>query len=82
MKRIIKRRGRFALVQYEEGFVWTLKARAGERWYWHPERRVWTCLPRPSPTPEAATAGLDPDAPQAPGSFHHHDAGLTVGVGF
>jgi hypothetical protein len=80
MNRIIKRRGHFALVQYEEGFLWILRLRGGERWYWDPGTRQWTGHPYPSPTPEAATAGLDPDVPQAASSFHHHNAGLHAGA--
>jgi hypothetical protein len=78
MNRVIKRRGRFALVHYEEGFLWILRVQAGEHWYWHPGTRQWTGHPDPSSTPEAATLGLDPDAPQAPGSFHHHDTSLPA----
>jgi len=37
------------------------------------ERR-WTGSPQASPTAEEATAGLDPDAPQAEVQFHHHEA--------
>jgi hypothetical protein len=80
MTRVLKRCGRFALVQYKAGFLWILRGRAGERWYWHPQTRLWTGHPDASPTPEAATAGLDPDAPQASRSFHHHGAGLPAGA--
>jgi hypothetical protein len=69
MNRVIKRRGRFALVHYEEGFLWILRVQAGEHWYWHPGTRQWTGHPDPSSTPEAATLGLDPDAPQPPARF-------------
>jgi hypothetical protein len=73
-ERVVKRSGRFALAQTEQGFFWTFADLAGARWYWHPQERRWTGGPCASPTAEEATAGLDPDAPQAEGHFRHHEA--------
>jgi hypothetical protein len=63
--RVVRRHGRFALVEGEAGFAWTLASGAGDPWYWHPQSREWTARPVTSPTPEAAAAGFDPDAPPA-----------------
>jgi hypothetical protein len=63
--RVIRRHGCFALVEGEAGFAWTLASGAGDPWYWHPRSREWTAHPVTSPTPEAAAAGFDPDAPHA-----------------
>lgn len=59
MDTIIKRHGRFELIQNEQGFCWRLITRRGARWYWHPEVRLWTFQCQPSPTEEAATTELD-----------------------
>jgi hypothetical protein len=63
--RVVRRHGRFALVEGEAGFAWTLAGGAGDPWYWHPRSREWTARPVASPTPEEAAAGFDPDAPHA-----------------
>jgi hypothetical protein len=63
--RVVRRHGYFALVEGEAGFAWTLPSETGDPWYWHPRSREWTARPVTSPTPEAAAAGLDPDAPHA-----------------
>jgi hypothetical protein len=72
--RVVKRVGRFSLVEAGDGFVWTFADRAGGRWYWHPDERRWTGSPQTKLTAEEATAGLDPDAPQAEAQFRHHEA--------
>jgi hypothetical protein len=71
---VVRRAGRFVLVRAEGGFFWTFADLAGARWYWHPGERRWTGSPQASPTPEGATEGLDPEAPQAEVQFHHHEA--------
>ena len=76
--RVVKRVGRFSLVEAGGGFFWTFADRAGGRWYWHPGERRWTGSPQASPTAEGATVGLDPDAPQAEPQFHHHEARPTA----
>jgi hypothetical protein len=63
--RVIRRHGRFALVEGAAGFAWTMASEAGDTWYWHPQSREWTAHPVTSPTPEAAAEGFDPDAPHA-----------------
>jgi hypothetical protein len=63
--RVVRRHGRFVLVESEAGFAWTLASGAGDPWYWHPQTREWTAHPVASPTPEAAAEGFDPDAPHA-----------------
>jgi hypothetical protein len=75
MHRVIRRHGRFALVESEAGFAWTLASAAGDPWYWHPQSREWTAQPVASPTPEAAGEGFDPDAPHAEGPSQHRGVG-------
>jgi hypothetical protein len=58
-KLILKRCGRFMLVQTEEGFEWELTTRRGCHWYWNPVTRLWTGACRPSSTPQAASLGLN-----------------------
>jgi len=72
-EQVVKRRGRFTLIRVVEGFAWTMTSEAGVRWYWHPGEQQWTGHSHASPTPEQATAGLDPEAPQAECRFHHHE---------
>jgi hypothetical protein len=62
---VVQRRGRFLLVQAEQGFAWVLTGEAGSRRYWHPREQQWICSCQASPTPEAAMAGFDPEAPKA-----------------
>jgi hypothetical protein len=57
-KKVLRRCGRFTLVQAEEGFEWELTTRAGKLWHWNPVIRLWTAACRLSHTPEAATLGL------------------------
>jgi hypothetical protein len=59
MKRVLRRCGRFTLLQAEEGFEWELRGRAGGLWYWNPASHLWTGTCRLSPTPEAATLDLN-----------------------
>jgi hypothetical protein len=72
MTHTIKHCDRFDLVQLEEGFVWTMPGPEGDPWYWHPDKAQWTALPCARPSPEQASVGLNPDAPQAPTEFHHN----------
>lgn len=65
---IIKRHGRFELIQNAKGFCWCLTASDGEKWYWHPKMRRWTYHCQSNPTEEAATADLD-------WTLSHEDAG-------
>jgi hypothetical protein len=75
MDRVIRRHGRFALVECEAGFAWTMVSNAGDRWYWHPQSCEWTARPITSPTPEAAAEGFDPDAPHAGDHSHRRGVG-------
>jgi CBS domain-containing protein len=68
-------------VRTDGGFYWKFTDATGGSWYWHPEGRQWTGRPQGSPTAEAATAGLNPDAPTAPGAFHHHEARPALPAG-
>jgi hypothetical protein len=71
---IIKRQGRFMLVQTEEGFAWIMTSDSGARWYWHPDKKQWTGCAYAGASADLATAGLDPDHLQANAEFHHHEA--------
>ncbi len=73
--RVVRRHGRFALVESEAGFAWTLAGGAGDPWYWHPQSHEWTAHPVASLTPEEAAAGFDPDAPQAASRPRPRDVG-------
>jgi CBS domain-containing protein len=73
MEKIVKQRGRFTLVQSEQGFVWRMADENAEPWYWHPTTQQWTPQPDLCPTPEQAGAGLNPDAPRGARQFHHHE---------
>jgi hypothetical protein len=75
LDRVIRRHGRFALVEREAGFAWTMMSNAGDRWYWHPQSCVWTAHPISSPTPEAAAEGFDPDTPHAEDPSHRRGVG-------
>jgi hypothetical protein len=75
MDRVIRWHGRFALVEGEAGFAWTMMSNEGDRWYWHPQSCAWTAQPITSPTPEAAAEGFDPDAPHAEDRAHRRDVG-------
>jgi hypothetical protein len=70
---VTDRAGGFALVRAAQGFVWTMVSRAGTCWYWRPEAQQWTGRLCGCRSPEQATAGLDPGAPQAEGRFRHHE---------
>jgi hypothetical protein len=73
--RVIRRHGRFALVEGAAGFAWTMTSDAGVLWYWHPQSCEWTAHPITSPTPEAAAKGFDPDAPHGAGHSHRRGVG-------
>jgi hypothetical protein len=55
---IIRQCGRFALTRAPQGFCWTLRARSGDVWYWHPEDKQWVGVCQGYGTEEEATAGL------------------------
>jgi hypothetical protein len=74
MRQVVKRCGRFTLVQSDDGFAWTMQGPEDELWYWHPDEAQWTVSPCFRPSPERASDGLNPDAPQAAGRVHHHEA--------
>jgi hypothetical protein len=59
MENIIKRCGRFTLMQTEEGYCWCLTTRGGRQWHWHPDTRQWTSSRQFSPTEAEATVELD-----------------------
>jgi hypothetical protein len=65
-ERVVRRAGRFRLVQAAGGFVWTFTDKAGACWYWNTREWRWTGRPRPRPTAAEATAGFDPFAPPDP----------------
>jgi hypothetical protein len=73
VKKVLKRHGCFTLVQTQEGFAWTMTSASGARWYWHPDKKLWTHCTYRAVSREDATAGLDPDNPQARAEFRHHD---------
>jgi hypothetical protein len=73
MKQVVKHCGRFTLMQSDEGFAWVMQGAEGEPWYWHPEEAQWTVSPCFQSSPERASDGLNPDAPQATSVFHHHE---------
>jgi hypothetical protein len=75
MHRILRRHGRFALVESGAGFAWTMTSTAGDLWYWHPQSSEWTAHPVTSPTPAAAAEGFDPDSLLADGHSHHRGIG-------
>jgi hypothetical protein len=62
-ERVVRRAGRFRLVQAAGGFVWAFVDRAGACWYWDSREWRWTGRPQPRPTATEATAGFDPFAP-------------------
>jgi hypothetical protein len=74
MNEVIKRRGRFALVNSDGGFAWTMAGPDGGNWYWHPHEAHWTACPSASPSPELATACLNLDGPKAAVQFRHPEA--------
>ena len=62
-ERVVRRVGRFRLVQAAGGFVWTFEDRVGACWYWDSREWRWTGRPQPSATAAEATVGFDPFAP-------------------
>jgi len=62
---VIQRHGRFALVERESGFAWTMTSDEGRLWYWHPQSNQWTARPITSPSQKAAGVGFDMDAAHA-----------------
>jgi hypothetical protein len=74
VEKVIKRQGPFTLVETEQGFAWTMTSASGARWYWHPGEKQWTSCKYAGISAEEATAGLDPDNPQACKEFHHHES--------
>jgi hypothetical protein len=59
MATVIKKCGRFALIEGPEGFRWELTTRAGALWHWEPLTGQWTPDGRWSRSPEEASAGLE-----------------------
>ncbi len=62
---VVKRRGRFSLVQSDPGFTWRMYGPDGGHWYWHPDQARWTARPCVSTSPKRVAAGMNPKATQA-----------------